>query len=905
MSLNTRLLLALLGIPLLVYAAMAVFLVLQNGTTQQRVFTERLVSASEILAPDLNDAMAKGDEPRLERLSRQLMEYKNLRALSLYDEQGNRVLMLGRPMPAAQRLNVPRTTRLNQDQDVWRLQMPLTAYAGPETGGDSGSGRWLEAEVNTRALTLERYKLIATLSFGAILLGLLLLSAALSISRSIIRPLERANQALYRLSHGDYGRTLAMHEVSEFNELGKNINVLGEHLQHYSRDMQSQIEQATQELYESIETVEEQSIKLDLAHRSALKANAAKSEFLANMSHEIRTPLNGIIGFCRLLSRSPLDTRQQEWLGQVHCACENLMVLVNDVLDFSKLEADQLTLEERELDIASVVDEAIGLNAPEAQRKELHLVGLAYDDIPTPLCGDPLRIQQVLNNLISNALKFTCEGEIIVRASLERQEGQHVVLAISVTDTGIGLNDEQQQGLFDAFTQASPSHSREYGGSGLGLSICRQLVQRMGGEIGVESAQGQGACFTFTLALQAHAATAQVPPLDLNHKAVRLHEPHRLSRFALENWLLNWGAQPVSFVDAGDEALLILALGPADFIDERQAYWQAVIEQAKCPTLILALGPPPDTTTWHMPYGGDIVSKPITRQRMINALAHLLDPPTVPPLAVEPPAERQALDVLIVDDNAPNRALLKAILESERIHITLAASGKQALEYAQAAPFDLVLMDIRMPGMDGVETTHALRRLKGAWSRCPIIAVTAQAPDAKRQRWLAQGFDDVLVKPVDEAALNRLFERFLDMTLEDPSQSALQSVGHAPADDHSTAPLAVDLARGKRLAGGSEALAVTQLMRLIESLPAAKTRIEEALAQQDDAALLEEAHALNGACRYCGTPALGEAADALESALRDHLAATQETTSSAALATPVQAFLSAIDTLMRYRDTPG
>ncbi|UYG01470.1 ATP-binding protein [Halomonas sp. GD1P12] len=867
MSLNTRTLLALVGIPLVIYAAMAALLLLHNAGTQQRLFTERLVGASEALAPGLNDALGEGDELRVERLARQLMEYNALRALTLFDEQGNRVLALGRPLLAAQRLSVPRSTTLIEDRNIWRLQVPLSIYHGNDGAGAGGSGRWLEAEVDTRTLALERYRLLALLSLGGAGLGAVLLLLWRALSRYLTRPLERANQALFRLAHGDYERRLGKHEAAEFDALRQSINEVGEHLQHFQRDMQRQIELATRELCESMETVEEQSIKLDLAHRSAVKANAVKSEFLANMSHEIRTPLNGIIGFCRLLGRSELDKRQLEWLRQVHRGCDNLLRLVNDVLDFSKIEADQLNLEEVAFDMAMVIDDVIGLNAPEAQRKGLHLLGLLLDDIPTPLCGDPMRLQQVLNNLVGNAIKFTSVGEVVVRAELGQQEGQHAVLNVSVSDTGIGLSAEQQHGLFDAFTQASPSHSREYGGSGLGLSICRQLIARMGGDISIDSAPGEGARFSFTLPLRAHGAVSARPPLDLKQIVVRLHEPHPTTRAMLENWLAHWGARPVSFADTDDTTLLMLALTPQDFVAPRRHYWESVIEQAQRPTLILALGVQLDLPDWPLPFGGDIISKPLTRRRMIAALETLFNGGPTPADDVEDElAPTGPVSVLIVDDNAANRMLLKALLESDHLEVVLADSGYGALEYARMRHFDLVLMDIRMPGLDGLETTRALRQIDDTWARCPIVAVTAHVPEHQRQRWLAQGFDDVLLKPVDEAALEKLIKRFLGMTLVSPADELMEA-GEIKTN---SSPPALDLALGAARAGGSEAFAKRQLLLLIDSLTQSKAQIEQALEQNDREALLEAVHALNGACRYCGAPALGEAAFELEQALHRH-----------------------------------
>lgn len=888
MSLNTRLLFALLGFPLLVYAMMAFLFVFHADATGRAVLEERLVGTGELLAPSLGEAMADGDSQRLESLAGKLLEQRHLRAVTLFDEQGNRLLVMGTSLPPPARLHAPETTTIAMEDDLWRVQVPLTSESL------SGRGRtnngWLEAEMDIRTLVLERYKLIASLSLGGMLLGLLLFLIAFAISRYVTRPIEEASQALYRLSRGDDRLQITPANPIELRQLAQHINRLAEYFQHARRNMQSQIEQATSELQESMETIEEQNIKLDLAHRSALRANAVKSEFLANMSHEIRTPLNGIIGFCRLLGRSSLDSRQKEWLDHVRRACDNLLMLVNDVLDFSKLEADRLTLEEVDVDIVALVDEVIGLHAPEAQRKQLNLVAMVYDDVPTPLCGDPLRIHQVLNNLLGNALKFTNEGDVIVRVMLDNQEGQHVVLHISVSDTGIGLSDEHQQQLFSAFSQAEPSHSRQFGGSGLGLSICRQLIQRMGGEIGVESELGRGSTFSFTLPLLAHQADERPPELVLDNPIVRLHEPHLPTRNVLEHLLERWGARPVSFIDAGNEALLMVSLEHDDFDGERKGYWQNIIAQTPCPVIILANTTSFELPHWDLPHGGDMLCKPFTRAQLVTMVRRLLQP-TVLPAGQEPkplelankPASGAPLTLLIVDDNTANRELLKAMLESSTLRIVLAASGREALEFARQHTADMVLMDIRMPDMNGIETTKALRRVNGSWARCPIIAVTAHVLNNERQQWLSEGLDDVLIKPINDVQLQQLMQRFLGITPDPGYQDITPTSTEADTPPATPEPLAeplakplalpsalpaVDLTLGTRLAGGKTSLAKQQLVRLIDSLEEHERQMREAFQADDLNELLDWVHGLNGASRYCGAPELALLVETLETRLR-------------------------------------
>lgn len=863
MSLNTRLLFALLGFPLLVYAIMSVLFVLHSDAEAHSVKQERLESASQLLAPSLRDAILNDDSQRLESLARQLVNVEGLRTVALFDAQGNRLLLLGQSEPPP--LSAPTDNQLTMEGSIWRLRIPLETV----NNVSSGSAGWLDAEMDTRALTLGRYKLIASLSLGGMLLGLLMFLVAFAISRYTTRPIEETNQALYRLSRGDYRLRLAPSQATELDQLATHVNALTEHFQQAQRDMQTQIEQATSELQESMETIEEQNIKLDLAHRSALRANTVKSEFLANMSHEIRTPLNGIIGFCRLLGRSSLDSRQQEWLQHVHRACDNLLMLVNDVLDFSKLEANRLTLEEADIDIVALVDEVVGLHAPEAQRKQLHLVAMVYDDVPTPLCGDPLRIHQVLNNLISNALKFTHEGEVIVRVMLDNLEGQHVVLNLSVSDTGIGLSDVHQQALFSAFSQAEPSHSRQFGGSGLGLTICRQLIERMGGEISVESELGTGSTFAFTLPMLAHKAIERPSEVNLGEPYIRLHEEHAPTRHVLEHLLQRWDAIPLTFDAPEKEQLLIVGLEYSDFTPERQHYWQTVIDHTPRPVLVLANGNSFDLPSLRLTHGGETLYKPVSRAQLAASLKKLLLPAYITGMRDEnllPPTSPQTSTLLIVDDNAPNRELLKAMLETPLINITAVESGQQALTFARANSVDMVLMDIRMPGMDGVQTTQALRRISSTWARCPIIAVTAHVLSSERQQWLAEGLDDVLIKPIDETQLHQLLHRFLGVNHR-PSDS---KATHKPSFSHMapvTLPI-VDLEMGARLAGGKENLAREQLKRLIDSLDESEQHMRSAFAQQNLPTLLDWVHGLNGASRYCGAPELALLVETLETRLR-------------------------------------
>ncbi|WP_302142163.1 ATP-binding protein [Halomonas alkalicola] len=859
MSLKFRLLMTGLVVPWLLMLLIAATTLSLHRSHHDELLRARLDHAVDLLAPQLGSA---DDALQREATAARLLELDEVRALGIIDARGETLLQLGRLRSPP---GLPRDghRHLEQQATEWRLQAPLS---GTEP-------TWLVLDVDASRLLLGHYRQIG---LTALLLGiaaLLLGGLTFATHRRLSPPLQAVDEALSRLAQGESPPELAP-SPGELAGLTERVNALASHLARAGLETQRQIEQATAELEESMETIEVQNIELDIAHRRAVEANRIKSEFLANMSHEIRTPLNGIIGFCRLLDRSRLEPRQREWLEHVQRASSNLLMLVNDVLDFSKLEAGRLELERLPLDMVALVDEVLGLQAPLAHQKELQLLGLVYDDVPSVLTGDPMRIQQVLTNLVHNAVKFTRQGEVVVRVMVEQADPGRVILRISVTDTGIGLSPERQRRLFQAFHQAEPSHSREFGGSGLGLTICRQLVEQMGGEIGVESEPGQGATFSFTLPLEGSDLSERPPELQLDGQRVLIEEPHPATRRALRHLFSRWGAQPLDDTTPPPQnaspALLVASLPHTPLTPDEASAWQHRLAELGCPTLLLANASPLDLPSLPLPHGGEILAKPVARATLANAVAGFLDAgegsTQAAPRELPPPS---VLRLLAVDDTESNRLLLRELVAGPGIEVSLAASGEEALALARQQPFDLVLMDIRMPGMDGVAATRALRRLGGPWRTTPVVAVTAHVLEEERRRLLASGLDDVLVKPVDAGELRSALRRHLDVTLPEGDEAASPAREEAPvliADDGELPT--VDLELGARLAGGRVALARELLERLAEGLDDNEAALRRALDEGDDEALLDGIHALNGACRYCGAPRLGLIAESLETRLR-------------------------------------
>lgn len=858
MSLKSRLMLALLGLPMLLLTLLAGLSLYQENALRRTAMQNQIEDAVNLIAPELSEALAMNDSSALQATANHLMDSPSIRALRL--QRGTqRILEFGRLRGHALSITTPPTERsLVQYYRQWVMVVPL----------EQAPNAWLVLDIDASLLLLANYGNLARGALILLVCGLLLFLVAFSMSRRVTQPIDDMSQLIDQLTNGRQPPHLSLNQPAELAQMAGRINALADHMAEARDDLHHQIESATRELQESMETIEVQNIELDISHRQAVEANRVKSEFLANMSHEIRTPLNGIIGFCRLLSRSSLDQRQQEWLDQVQRACNNLLSLVNDVLDFSKLEAGRLVLEQVPVDIQLLVDEVLGLQAPLAHQKGLQLLSLVYDDVPPQLSGDPLRIRQVLTNLINNAIKFTDHGEVIVRVMVEEAQNDRITLRLSVSDTGIGLSDAQQRRLFQAFRQATPGHSRQFGGTGLGLAISRQLVEQMGGSIGVDSTPEHGSTFHFTISLTGNPHLERNPELELHQHHLYIEEPHGPSRRALLHLVTLWHA---TTTDDPDRASLALEAISADDIEgQRLTLLRQRLATRTCPTLLMLNAGLPDPASLTLPLHVEILAKPMSRKVLAQAVERHLNAPHAE-VGESASTSTSARDdgtpdvrLLIVDDSETNRLLLKELIEGPGRTLTLAASGEEALALAQQQDFDMVLMDIRMTGIDGVETTQALRRMSDKWRERPIIAVTAHVLESQRRELLQKGMDDVLIKPLDPGHLDELLQMWLGISLRTGKDPAPPLPAPAINEELPT----VDISLGTRVAGGREALARQLIASLAASLDATEQDIDTAIEQCDEEALLDAIHALNGACRYCGVPRLALLAETIETRLR-------------------------------------
>lgn len=855
---NKLLLLAMLP-ALVITSILTIHMVNTRITDIEQLIKEKAAAVAEQIAADnVNTIFTRNKQQLIAKTDGYFSSYEDLIEVSIYSadkkffhsltiDQGNKVNRIA----ASSNIRLGVSTYSLEDYDFYDIDANLDT---PVIGH-------VEIWLVDNSHAQKREVIISSIVIMLTMLALTAL-AVLPMSRKLIVPINKLGNAFKTLGQGYYHTRVAEDAKDELLTLQRGFNQMSDALERHNEDMNEQVNRMTHDLQTTMEALEIQNVELDIARRQAIESSRVKSEFLANMSHEIRTPMNGIVGFTGLLHKTPLNDLQAQYLQTIEHSAKSLLQILNDILDLSKIEAGKIEIHPQSFVLEDCISDAIDVLTPLAHEKQLNLIPLIYNDLPRTIIGDRNRIIQLLSNLLSNAIKFTDDGDVILRVMLDEDKNNKHFIRFSVSDTGIGIPNTKQNMLFKPFTQISSNLSRGFGGTGLGLSISKSLVELMGGEIKFESQAGVGSTFTFTLPLIADENVFNTGEslAQFSHLNLLLLDPHKLSLAALNNIFTQLGfnverkdnINAITLEDLDKFSLLVISTSEQDLDDLDHSALKR-IKETKIPCLmLLSTSDQAILKSNARKFNCMTLKKPIFINQISGYLKHLLSSENhvIHEYAKHRQISEEVLknkNILVVDDNVINQQLMATLLGNLGAKVKIVNNGQASVELAAANDFDMVFMDIHMPGLNGIEATSLIRQQN---TTLPIIALTADIAFRESDKVRHYGFNDVLIKPIEYSDLYQVISKILRSDVKEEAyipQNAAEKTDALPIRD---------IEQALRITGGQRAVADKLLAKLVEQLPDYLDSVISKYKEKDWSQLWQILHKLHGATAVCGVPAL-------------------------------------------------
>jgi len=717
-----------------------------------------------------------------------------------------------------------------------------------------------------------------------ITLFILLLTTLVTIrfSSVITQPIKSLTRTVRNITSGDLDTPVDLTSVGELGILESCIKQMKDELKESRTDLESQLDVYTDELQQTLEELEIRNAELDITRSKAIYANKAKSEFLANMSHEIRTPLSGVIGFTELLQGTPLSSQQADYTDTIQKSAKNLLEIINDILDLSKIESGKTEIATSEFNVVDIIEDIINLLIPTALDKDIELFYRIENDVPCCIHADPFRIHQVLTNLIGNAIKFTDKGYVYLQVTLGEINNTETSIKFTVSDTGIGMNSSDKKKLFKAFTQADTSITRRFGGTGLGLVISRKLTLLMQGEIDFDSRHNEGSTFWFTVPVT--AVPCETRKCELKDKKIAFVCNHAIARQTYKTLFEVCQCQVNDYSSNNldnlaqiekDNDIIILFLSREEINDNAST---TILNNLKftLPSMLIA------STRSHTElrdlqqhifdcavFSSEKIEH--IRRKIANTVNRDLGEPTSdnPEVILPDSFDWSDINIMVVDDNDINLRLAEIILHQHRARVTTARSGSQAVNYASRNSFDIIFMDLHMPGIDGYETTQQIREITPA-KQPVIIALTANTLPQEKDKVIRSGMNGIIIKPVNDLMLQKVISQWV---LKDSFNCANDDTdsNRNISDNHDKNDFIFSIELAKKFTNDNEDLAYELFGMLRGELADYKKLIAIAVADKDLTELRNQVHKLHGASRCCGTSELKKISSCLENLILNNI----------------------------------